>query len=95
MGALLTGLFADKAVNANLDTAVTAADGGNGLAKLVTEGGLLGTQLTAVGLTLAISLVATVVITLIVKVVVGLRPTPEVEDAGLDISEHGEEGYIL
>ena len=29
------------------------------------------------------------------KLVVGLRPTPEVETSGLDISEHGEEGYIL
>jgi Amt family ammonium transporter len=35
------------------------------------------------------------IITLLVKVIVGLRPTPEVEAAGLDVSEHGEEGYIL
>ena len=99
LGALLTGLFADKAVNANLDTAVTAAktanEPGNGLAALVTDGGLLVTQLKAVALTLLVSVVATVVITLVVKAIVGLRPTPEVEDAGLDISEHGEEGYIL
>ena len=33
--------------------------------------------------------------TVIVKVTVGLRPTPEVESAGLDVSEHGEDGYIL
>ena len=34
------------------------------------------------------------IIAFIVKAVVGLRPTPEVESSGLDISEHGEEGYI-
>jgi Amt family ammonium transporter len=28
-------------------------------------------------------------------VIVGLRPTPEIEDAGLDIAEHGEAGYEL
>ena len=38
-------------------------------------------------------MVGTVVITLIVKAVIGLRPTAEVETVGLDISEHGEEGY--
>jgi ammonium transporter, Amt family len=33
------------------------------------------------------------VIAYIVKAVVGLRTAPEVETAGLDLSEHGEEGY--
>jgi ammonium transporter, Amt family len=28
-----------------------------------------------------------------VKAVVGLRPSEEVETVGLDLSEHGEEGY--
>jgi Amt family ammonium transporter len=99
LGAILTGFLADKAVNANLDTAVTAAktgaEPGNGLATFVTEGGLVGVQLQAVMVTLVISIVATVVIAFVLKAVIGLRPTPEVEDAGLDISEHGEEGYLL
>ncbi len=99
LGAVLTGVFADKASNANLDTAVTAAktaaEPGNGLASFVADGGLLGVQCKAIALTLVISVVATVVIALVVKAVVGLRPTAEVEDAGLDISEHGEEGYLL
>jgi Amt family ammonium transporter len=99
LGAILTGVFADKAVNANLDTAVTAAkdaaEPGNGLAALVANGGLVGVQGKAILLTLVISIVATVVIALVVKAVVGLRPTAEVEDAGLDISEHGEEGYLI
>jgi ammonia channel protein AmtB len=42
-----------------------------------------------------LAIVGTVVIAMIVKVVTGLRPSAEVETAGLDVSEHGEEGYIL
>jgi Amt family ammonium transporter len=37
--------------------------------------------------------VATAIIAYIVKALIGLRPTPEVERQGLDINEHGEEGY--
>jgi len=99
LGAVLTGVLATKSVNGNLDTAVTAAktasEPGNGLADLVANGGLVGVQGKAIALTLIISIVATAVIALVVKVVVGLRPTAEVEDAGLDISEHGEEGYLI
>jgi Amt family ammonium transporter len=40
-----------------------------------------------------LSVVATVVITMIVKLVVGLRPTAEEESVGLDLSDHGEAGY--
>ena len=58
------------------------------------KAGLLGEQLKAVALTIVWSVVATAVIAYIVKAVIGLRPTPEVESQGLDIAEHGEEGYI-
>ncbi|NBV87569.1 MAG: ammonium transporter, partial [Verrucomicrobia bacterium] len=99
LGAVLTGLLATKSVNGNLDTAVTAAktaaEPGNGLAEYVTNGGLLGVQCKAIALTLVISVVATAILAYVVKAVIGLRPTPEVEDAGLDISEHGEEGYLI
>ena len=30
---------------------------------------------------------------MVVKMLIGLRPTAEAENAGLDISDHGEEGY--
>jgi len=30
----------------------------------------------------------------VVKAAIGLRAAPEVESAGLDTSEHGEEGYV-
>ena len=29
------------------------------------------------------------------KFTMGLRPTPEQEESGLDVTDHGEEGYIL
>ncbi len=79
MGAILTGVFADEKANS-----VVA-----GLKQ-----GLLANQLKAVVLTIVWSVVASAVIAFIVKAVVGLRPTPEVESSGLDIAEHGEEGYI-
>jgi ammonium transporter, Amt family len=91
LGALLTGLLADESVNANLVSEGYAVP--NGLAKLVTEGGLFGVQLKAVLLTIALSVVATFVITLIVKLVVGLRPSLDSEAEGLDLSDHGEVGY--
>jgi Amt family ammonium transporter len=37
--------------------------------------------------------VGTLVIAMIVKAVIGLRPSEEVETLGLDLTEHGEEGY--
>jgi Amt family ammonium transporter len=92
LGAILTGVLATSSVNGNLTEANSYAKD-NGLAKLVAEGGLLAEQLKAIGITLVLSIVATVVIAYIVKMVIGLRPTEEVEVVGLDLAEHGEEGY--
>jgi len=78
LGAILTGVFADEKANS-----VVA-----GLKE-----GLLMNQLKAVGLTIVWSVIATLVIALIVKVVVGLHVEPEVESQGLDLAEHGEAGY--
>ena len=92
LGAVLTGVLATSDVNGNLTSANTYA-ATNGLDKLVANGGLLGQQLIAIGITLVISVVATTVIALVLKAVMGLRPTAEEETAGLDINDHGEEGY--
>jgi Amt family ammonium transporter len=92
LGALVTGFLTTASVNGNLTGAAATK---NGLAKLVTNGGLWVEQLKAIGLTLALSVTATVIIAYIVKAVLGgLRPTVEVERQGLDVNEHGEEGYI-
>jgi Amt family ammonium transporter len=91
LGALLTGILVTADVNANLTGAPATK---NGLAKLVTDGGLWMEQLKAMGITIVMALIGTVVIAYLVKAVVGLRPTEEVERQGLDINEHGEEGYV-
>jgi Amt family ammonium transporter len=91
MGAFLTGLFATGAVNSNLTSGAAVK---NGLARLVTEGGLWREQLKAIVLTLLLAVAATYLLAYVVKAVVGLRPVPEVERQGLDLAEHGEEGYI-
>ncbi len=83
LGAILTGVFADPAANSVL--------GPDGM-KLMD--GLLMNQLKAVALTIVWSVVATAIIAYIVKAIIGLRPTEEGERQGLDISEHGEEGYV-
>ncbi len=82
MGAVVTGIFADESVNAVL---------GKGGMDLLP--GLLGNQIKAALITIVWSVVATTVIAFIVKAVVGLRPSDEVEISGLDLAEHGEEGY--
>jgi Amt family ammonium transporter len=92
IGAILTGVFASANVNPNLLTA-NAYAAKNGLDKLVANGGLIAEQLKAVGITLVLSIVGTVVIAFIVKAVIGLRPSEEAETQGLDLAEHGEEAY--
>lgn len=92
LGALMTGFLATSQVNANLtDVNVYAKD--NGLAALILNGGLYGEQLKAIAITLLLSVVATTVIAYIVKTTIGLRPSEKEELIGLDISDHGEEGY--
>jgi ammonium transporter, Amt family len=91
LGALLTGVFANSSVNANLTEVNTLAS--PKLVEAVKAGSAWVIQLQAIGLTIVLSIVATVVIALIVKVIFGLRVTEEVEVAGLDVAEHGEEGY--
>jgi Amt family ammonium transporter len=80
LGALLTGLLATKEVNSNLKDELLAS--------------LFKSQVFAVIVTLVLSVVATAVIAYALRGTIGLRATAEVEIAGLDVSEHGEEAYI-
>jgi Amt family ammonium transporter len=86
MGAFLTGIFATADVNANLLT---------NLKEILEKNTLWMEQLKAIGLTLGLSLVGTLVIALILKVTLGLRSKSTDEVQGLDLADHGEEGYIL
>ncbi len=81
LGAILTGVFADPAINA----------AGRGL--LYGNPGQLLKQFIAVGVTVGYTGTVTFVVFMIVKAVVGLRVDEEAEFAGLDESEHGEMAY--
>ena len=88
MGAFLTGVLTRNSANGNLATNLKDYVTDSPTQKLVFE------QVKAIGLTLVLAVVGTVVIAFIVKAVFGLRPTPEGEQEGLDLSDHGEEGYV-
>jgi ammonium transporter, Amt family len=79
-GALLTGLLATKVANPNLKDEVL--------------GTLFTSQVLAVIVTLLLSTIMTAILGFLLKFTIGLRPSPEVETSGLDLAEHGEEGYI-
>jgi len=97
MGALLTGFLATAKVNDNLKLVADAASANaatkNGLAKLVSDHMLWIEQLKAIGVTLVLAIVGTIIIAYTVKAITGLRVSREVESAGLDLAEHGEEAY--
>ncbi len=92
LGALLTGILATPAVNSNLVSDAYAAK--NGLKAAVEGGTLWIAQLEAIGITIVLAVVGSVVIAFIIKAAIGLRPAEEAESAGLDITDHSEEGYI-
>ncbi len=86
LGAVLTGVFASCVINPIYG-------------KGVPTGGIDGhwsqvlNQLAGVGVAWGISIVGTLVLLFVVDKMVGLRVAPEHEAAGLDLSQHGEEGY--
>jgi Amt family ammonium transporter len=87
LGAMMTGFLARNTANANLATNL------KGYVKDSLGQPLVVEQLKAIGITLVLAVVGTTIIAYLVKAVIGLRPSEEVEVAGLDLAEHGEEGY--
>src|SRR6266700_2775318 len=83
LGALVTGFLATPEANANLNT---------NLASIVRHT-LWVEQVKAIALTLVLSVVGSTLLALAIKAVLGLRPTPESEEQGLDLNDHGEAGY--
>src|SRR5437762_1483972 len=82
VGALLTGVFAQKAFNG-------VADG-----LLYGNPRQLGIQAVAVGAALVYSFVISFALAKVISLVIPLRATAEDEMTGLDISQHGEEAYL-
>ena len=88
LGALLTGFLARTSVNSNLSA--------SHLKKYITDSffqPLVLEQIKAIALTLTMAIIASTVLGFLVKAVLGLRVAPEIEHSGLDLAEHGEEGY--
>jgi Amt family ammonium transporter len=80
----MTGLFAQKAVN---------AAGADGL--FFGNAALFGTQVIAVVATWVYSAAVTFVLLKVLDATMGLRVNAEQEDEGLDVAEHGERAYAL
>lgn len=86
LGAVLTGVFATRAV--------WNIDNGNTLGVL--EGGsILPAQIVATLITWIFAAVATFILLKLLDATIGLRVSQEQELQGLDLSQHGEEGYIF
>jgi Amt family ammonium transporter len=81
-GALATGLFASKAIN---------AAGADGL--FIGNPGQLVAQALSVLITVGYSFVATLILLKVVDVIMGLRAVEEDEVVGLDLTQHGERAY--
>jgi Amt family ammonium transporter len=90
LGALLTGIFASSAVNPMFKDAQ-----GNVLPSGLLEGNAhqLVNQLVGVVISWVLAIVGTLVILKVVDATIGLRVSEEEEIQGLDLSQHGEEGY--
>ena len=83
-GALATGIFATKAVN---------AAGADGL--LYGNPGQLVTQAIGVGATMVYCFVGAFILLKVTDLLVGLRVADEEEFSGLDLSQHSERAYML
>ena len=84
VGAILTGVFATQQVTGATEP-LGAIDG---------HGGAIVGQLVSVIVTVVYAAVVSYVLLKILDKVMGLRVDEESETRGLDLSEHGEEGYI-
>ncbi len=88
LGAILTGVFATRAV---ADPFLS----GKATLGVIEGGSLLTGQLVATAVTWIFSLVGTFVLLKVLDIAMGLRVTQQQEIQGLDLSQHGEEGYIF
>ncbi len=90
LGALLTGVFASSAINPIFKDAH-----GNVLPSGLIEGNAhqLLNQFVGVAIAWGLGIVGTLIVLTIVDKTIGLRVSHEHEIQGLDLSQHGEEGY--
>ena len=92
LGAILTGVFATNVVNNGLKD---AAGNPAALGLVDGNGGQIVNQLIGTGIAWGLAIVGTLIILKICDMTLGLRVSAEEETEGLDLSQHGEEGYNL
>lgn len=90
VGAVLTGVFASRSITGELE--------GERIGLI--EGGFANftqfiNQLVSIAASAGLAIVGTLILLAILNVVMGLRVSPEEEQRGLDVTQHGEEGYIF
>jgi Amt family ammonium transporter len=90
LGAILTGVFASSAINPIFKDA-----NGNPLPSGAVDGNWhqILNQFVGIGLAWIISIIGTLILLKLVDLTIGLRVTREQEVEGLDLTQHGEEGY--
>jgi len=93
MGALLTGLFAAGSINAVFGK--NAAGNPNPAGAIDGNWHQVYNQAVGMGIGWALAIVGTLVLLFLVDKTMGLRVSASEEAAGLDLSQHGEEGYDL
>lgn len=87
VGAILTGVFATRAC--------WDIDNGKPLGLIEGNASILVGQVVATLVTIVFAAIGSLVILKLIDVIVGLRVDTEAEQRGLDLDEHGEEGYTL
>ena len=90
VGAILTGVFANRAITGKLEGGRIGLIEGNfaNLTQLIN-------QLVSIFAAAGLAIVGTLLLLTVLNLTMGLRVSPEQELVGLDVSQHGEEGYIF
>ena len=86
LGAVLTGVFATRAVSNMADGAPLG---------LIEGGSVIVGQIIATIITWVFAIVVTFILLKVIDATMGLRVSEADEIEGLDLSQHGEEGYIV
>ena len=91
LGAVLTGIFAVSVVNPAFGTDASGKPLPTGM--LDGHWTQIFNQIAGVAIAATISVIGTLLLLFLVDKIIGLRVSPEDENEGLDLSQHGEEGY--
>jgi len=86
LGALLTGVFATRAVTGHQTGPIGLLEGNS--QQIVN-------QAIGAGASAVLAIVGSLILLKVIDAVIGLRVTEQQELQGLDVTQHGEEGYIF